>query len=104
MRTFPKASCRDFCRLAAAAGFSLSYPHFSAATQQSALADPKPITADQALHNFSPAMRALLKARSSTRAADRLTPVHSRKRSILKQSSSPAPIHAYPPKFSLTLV
>ncbi len=54
MRTCPKTSRRDFCRLAAAAGFTLAHPHLSIAAQQSAVADAKPklLTPDQVLRDL----------------------------------------------------
>ena len=54
MHTVCKSSRRDFCRLAAVAGFTLSYPHFFLAAQTAATSGekPKPVTADAALHDL----------------------------------------------------
>lgn len=53
MHTLPQSSRRNFLRLASAAGFYLTYPHFSFAAQQSAT-EPKPklLTPDESLREL----------------------------------------------------
>jgi carbonic anhydrase len=54
MHTLRKPSRRDFCRLAAVAGFPLIHPRFSLAALQSAVKTetPKILTADESLHEL----------------------------------------------------
>jgi carbonic anhydrase len=52
MTHFPTPSRRDFCRLAAAAGFTLAHPHFFLDAQEKSGEKPKVLTADEALHEL----------------------------------------------------
>jgi carbonic anhydrase len=54
MHTLPQTSRRNFLRLASAAGFCLTYPHFSSAAPQSATAEPKPklLSPDESLREL----------------------------------------------------